>query len=44
MWTQRADLHPLTVWPGAGAAIGVVTECVNVHAAFSVGIVACDVP
>lgn len=29
---------------GAGAAVGVVTESVNVHAALGVGIVARDVP
>ena len=34
----------LTVWPGARAAVGIVTEGVNVHATLSVGIVAGDVP
>jgi hypothetical protein len=29
---------------GAGAAVGVVTESVNVHAALGVGVVAGDVP
>ena len=34
----------LTVRAGAGAAVGVVTEGVDVHAALGVGIVAGDVP
>ena len=34
----------LTVRAGGGAAVGVVTEGVNVHATLSVGIVAGDVP
>ena len=38
------DLEGLTVRTGAGAAVGVVTEGVDVHAALGVGIVAGDVP
>ena len=38
------DLARLTVRTGAGAAVGVVTEGVDVHAALGVGIVAGDVP
>lgn len=34
----------LTVRPGGGAAVGVVTELVNVHATLGVGIVARDIP
>jgi hypothetical protein len=34
----------LTVRAGAGAAVGVVTESVDVHAALGVGVVARDVP
>lgn len=34
----------LTVGPGAGAAVGVVAEGVDVHAALSVGVVPGDVP
>lgn len=33
-----------TMWAGAGAAVGVVAERVNVHATLSVGVVAGDVP
>lgn len=33
-----------TMWTGACAAVGVVTELVDVHASLSVGVVACDVP
>lgn len=33
-----------TVWAGGGAAVGVVTELVDVHSALSVGIVASDIP
>lgn len=36
--------HQLTVRAGAGAAVGVVTEGVDVHATLGVGIVAGDVP
>lgn len=34
----------LTVRAGGGAAVGVVTEGVDVHATLSVGVVAADVP
>jgi hypothetical protein len=37
-------IRRLTVRTGAGAAVGVVTESVNVHAALGVGVVAGDVP
>lgn len=33
-----------TVWTSGGAAVGVVTKLVDVHAALGVGIVAGDVP
>ena len=42
--SSSRDLSRLTVRTGAGAAVGVVTEGVDVHAALSVGIVAGDVP
>ena len=32
------------MWPGAGTAVGVVTELVDVHAALGGGVMACDVP
>lgn len=35
---------PLTVGSSGCAAVGVVTELVNVHATLSVGIMASDVP
>ena len=38
------DLARLTVRTSAGAAVGIVTEGVDVHAALGVGIVAGDVP
>ena len=38
------EVRPLTVRSCTGAAIGVVAECVNVHATLSVGVVAGDVP
>ena len=42
--STRSDRRRLTVRTGAGAAVGVVTEGVNVHAALGVGVVAGDVP
>ena len=42
--SSSRDLSRLTVRTGAGAAVGVVTEGVDVHAALGVGIVASDVP
>ena len=36
--------QPLTVGAGGCAAVGVVTELVNVHSTLSVGIMAGDVP
>ena len=42
--SSSRDLSRLTVRTGAGAAVGVVTEGVDVHAALGVGIVAGDVP
>ena len=38
------SLARLTVRTGAGAAVGVVTESVDVHATLSVGVIAGDVP
>lgn len=32
------------MWSSASAAVGVITELVDVHASLGVGIVACDVP
>lgn len=34
----------LTVWTGGGAAVGVITKLVDVHAALGIGIVAGDIP
>lgn len=34
----------LTVRTGGGAAVGVVTELMNVHATLGIGIIARDVP
>lgn len=42
-WCGR-DMGDLTVRTGAGAAVGVVTEGVDVHATLGVGVVAADVP
>ena len=45
VWSLRATAAlSLTVGSGRGAAVGVVTEGVDVHAALSVGVVAGDVP
>lgn len=33
-----------TVRPGRGAAVGVVSECVDVKATLSIGVVASDIP
>lgn len=35
---------PLTMGPSGGAAVGVVTELMDVHATLSIGVVASDVP
>lgn len=40
----RRKTAVLTVWPSACTAVGVVAECVDVHATFRVGIVARHVP
>jgi hypothetical protein len=42
--STRSDGQELTVRASAGAAVGVVTEGVDVHAALGVGVVAGDVP
>ena len=44
MLSISSGRYVLTVWAGGGAAVGVVTELVDVHAALGVGIVAGDVP